>query len=209
MVEYEKALEDYLQKPNLKNLSALQSALSTLGANGASDLLLSLASAYAESCGKLSSKTEIIEEYRRIHDKMGNQHDVNLNATNINIAQVGSNAVTNSTVAGSVGASLVLANCWNSINKVEDEAKKGLLSELHTIVQDTLAKLSAETDRARLEQKYAAVVSEATSTNPDVKWYRVSGEGIVEAAGAVLNLGERASKIITDLAKIVPGLSGQ
>lgn len=105
--------------------------------------------------------------------------------------------VTNSQVAQSMN------HCANTIQQQAPGDQKDLLQELLEQVTQLLKTLPEEhTDEAgSVAKNMKTLVEEATSSKPNRKWYSLSAEGLLEAAGYVKELSGKIGSTIKNLGK--------
>lgn len=104
------------------------------------------------------------------------------------------------------GNLVVAKTIQNSFNTLEgsgasDELKKQL-EELHTAVGAMAEKLDPK-KAEEVARDLEVLTREATAAEPRRKWYELSGEGLIEAAKAVADIGPKVIALVGTIAKML------
>jgi hypothetical protein len=109
----------------------------------------------------------------------------------------------NATIHGNF---IVASSIKHSFNKIAssnvDNELKSLLEELTSAVEKMCAELSEEESK-RVVRALDTLVDEATSREPERKWWSVSVEGLSKAAK---NIGQIGKPVLNIIAQILPFL---
>lgn len=104
---------------------------------------------------------------------------------------------------GNLVVAKTIENSFNVMNDSgADDALKAQLEELHV----TIGTLAEKLDPAKAEQvarDLKSFTEEVTSPEPRRKWYEVSGEGLVEAAKAVVDIAPKVAGLVASIVKFL------
>ncbi|MEO8120803.1 MAG: toll/interleukin-1 receptor domain-containing protein, partial [Rhodoferax sp.] len=94
-----------------------------------------------------------------------------------------------------------MTNCSNMVQQQAPGERKDLLEALHKQVQQLIAELpEGQKDEApQVAENFEMLVKQATSAKPNRKWYSVSSEGLLEAAGWVKNFSAEIGGTLNSL----------
>ncbi len=115
---------------------------------------------------------------------MGNDNRINIGGNVIN-AQVGQ----------------TLTNCTNMVNQQAPGLKKDLLNALRGDIEELIKRLPEDKkdEAPQIAENLESVIKQATKEKPDRKWYSLSTEGLLEAAGWVQDFSGKIGGTIKNL----------
>lgn len=105
----------------------------------------------------------------------------------------------NAVVTNSQLVAGIVQRSFNQAQQTSNEQLKADLTALHAVVTQLCERLPADQQKGDAAEALELLTKEVTRTAPREPWYRVSAQGLMDAAKSVADVGPKVVKLVKEI----------